>query len=512
MYQKKISRVVMGVFLVSIFGSCLPLVHAAQPGAVVINEVAWAGSADSANDEWIELYNPTSVAVDLSGWVINDDHGASLYSLSGTIASHGYYVIEDAETVVQPLVASAIINVSLANSGDSLTLLDAQSAVIDDVNSSGGAWFAGNGTTHATMERVDALASGDVASNWATSTGTGFGNTSSGGSAIHGTPGGINSVSGSGPSNPPPPPPPPTGTSSVTISSASSPIAVGSSIDVTVNVNNVQNLFDYGTDIIYDSQILQFRSVSVGNFLSANNTVTTSFQTGLENGQPGKLVVAEARTMATKQGVSGTGTLFTMHFDVVSESANSVISFGSGSFLADPNSDIAVTFPSYQFAVQPTAVASVMGLQAVGGTDRYTIALSWQSVNGADSYKVLRQNSHGTWTTLGQTMQPQFLDSDSIVSGGKIIPQHQYLYRVVAAKGALESDPSETQGTEVRGLKGDNNRSDRTDGRDLERLAQHFTEDDSVQNFDALIDTTYDGQVDGSDLIDIGLSFGKTYP
>jgi hypothetical protein len=126
MYQKKVSWVVTGFLLLSLFVRGLPLVNAAQSGSVVINEVAWAGSADSANDEWIELYNPSPAAVDVSGWTINDDHGASVYHLNGTIPSHGYYVVEDAETVIQPLVASGVVNVSLANSGDSLTLLDAQ--------------------------------------------------------------------------------------------------------------------------------------------------------------------------------------------------------------------------------------------------------------------------------------------------------------------------------------------------------------------------------------------------
>ena len=42
-------------------------VHAAGP---VINEVAWAGTAASAADEWIELYNPTTEEIDLSGWTL----------------------------------------------------------------------------------------------------------------------------------------------------------------------------------------------------------------------------------------------------------------------------------------------------------------------------------------------------------------------------------------------------------------------------------------------------------
>ena len=43
--------------------------HAASPGDVVINEVAWSGSVAAAADEWIELYNNTDQPIDLSGVV-----------------------------------------------------------------------------------------------------------------------------------------------------------------------------------------------------------------------------------------------------------------------------------------------------------------------------------------------------------------------------------------------------------------------------------------------------------
>ncbi|MGB7876778.1 MAG: lamin tail domain-containing protein, partial [Anaerolineales bacterium] len=35
---------------------------------IVINEVAWMGTQFDANDEWIELYNPSGSDVDLTGW------------------------------------------------------------------------------------------------------------------------------------------------------------------------------------------------------------------------------------------------------------------------------------------------------------------------------------------------------------------------------------------------------------------------------------------------------------
>src|SRR5512138_1594589 len=43
---------------------------------VVINEVAWAGTAASTNDEWIELYNTTATAIDLTNWTLNAKDGS----------------------------------------------------------------------------------------------------------------------------------------------------------------------------------------------------------------------------------------------------------------------------------------------------------------------------------------------------------------------------------------------------------------------------------------------------
>ncbi|HUT87368.1 MAG TPA: lamin tail domain-containing protein, partial [Candidatus Heimdallarchaeota archaeon] len=37
---------------------------------LVINEIAWAGSAANGQDEWIELCNVSDEAVDLTGWAL----------------------------------------------------------------------------------------------------------------------------------------------------------------------------------------------------------------------------------------------------------------------------------------------------------------------------------------------------------------------------------------------------------------------------------------------------------
>jgi beta-lactamase superfamily II metal-dependent hydrolase len=161
---------------------------------VVINEVAWSGSAANTADEWIELYNPTTAAVSLSGWKIVDDDGAQVYNLSGSIPAGGYYLIERAQTATSVTADIIISTLSLANTGDKLALQDSTGATVDVVNGSGGAWYAGNNTTaHRTMERVIATV-GDMASNWKSNNGTIRNGTDSGGNAINGTPKAKNSA------------------------------------------------------------------------------------------------------------------------------------------------------------------------------------------------------------------------------------------------------------------------------------------------------------------------------
>lgn len=475
--------------------------RAAAPGEVVINEVAWAGSADSANDEWIELYNTTGAAVDLSGWTINDDNGASVYTLGGTIAPYGYFVIEDSAAAVNPDMVGMTLNLSLANTGDSLVLFDGAAQAIDAVNTSGAMWFAGSATSYASMERINAAVSGDDAANWVSGNATGSTATASLGSLIIGTPGMLNSVSTA-----------PVLGAGVSMTVSDGTPDVGGQMTVSVDVANASDLFSYGFEIAYDPAVLALAGVSQGTFLSENGTVATSFQSGLEDGIAGKLLVAEARTMDLKSGVDGAGNLFVMTFDVTGEGgAASSIVFGTESFISDVSGEALCTFSGAEFVPAVTTVNAVTNLQTVEAAQRYSIQLSWNPSADVDSYRVYRMDVHGNYALLGETVSALFVDGDAVLNGGKIIPGHFYAYRVVAVKGTVSSSAADATGADTRGLKGDNDRSDRVDGKDLDRLARHFAEDDGDADFDALTDTTYDGMTDGSDLIDLGVNFALTY-
>lgn len=508
----KEKKKVVGLFLIamvlfSAFGDLpvglglMSVARAASAGSVVINEVAWAGTVDSAYDEWIELYNNTDVAVDLAGWKIVN--GTANYALSGNIAARGYYLIEDSETSVNPNVANLVVNMSLPNTGSKLVLEDSDANVIDTVNSAGGAWFAGNSTGKLSMERKDPAVSGDLSDNWASYAGSGGPATGSSGSFIMGTPGEVNSVGVL-----------PATSQKLGLSLSSATPVVGDTLVVSGNVENLENLFSYGLELDYDAEVLSFVSAEKGPFLSANGTVDTSFQSGLANGVMGKLLIAEARTVADKTGVSGSGILFTLRFKVLTAgSGESSVGFGTGSFLADPLMDLNVAKTGALFTPQAFVVAEpVTGLVAEAGLARYSIRLSWVApVLGADKYLVFRKDTHGVWKQLGEVTSAEFIDSDAVNGGGKIVPSLDYSYEVIAVKGTSQSAAVTVTGKDMRGLKGDNNRTDRVDGRDLQNLAKHFAESDADAGFDPLVDTTYDGQINGSDLIDLGVNFAMVY-
>lgn len=132
----------------------LPPPTAAAALTVVINEVAWAGTQAASDDEWIELYNPSAVAIDLTGWTLKSSDGSPNITLSGTIPAGGYFLLERSDDdTVAGVIANMFYSGSLSNNGEILRLYDSTNQLIDTANSNGGAWPAGNASTYASMQR-----------------------------------------------------------------------------------------------------------------------------------------------------------------------------------------------------------------------------------------------------------------------------------------------------------------------------------------------------------------------
>lgn len=140
---------------------------------VVINEVAWSGTAASPYDEWIELYNKTDYEINLDGWALYTSNNKPYIQLSNKISPRGYFLLErtDDYTISDIIPADLIYgnnhgNWALNNNGETLILSYASTTIDRTATMPNGRWPAGdeNGIT---MERRDPDSSGNDINNWA---------------------------------------------------------------------------------------------------------------------------------------------------------------------------------------------------------------------------------------------------------------------------------------------------------------------------------------------------------
>lgn len=137
------------------------------PQTVLINEVAWMGTTASPEHQWIELFNTTGTAIDLTGWTLRNTDTTFTITLSTTIPPYGYVLLErGTDDAIPEVPADQIFSGALKTSADGLVLLNPQNKAIDAVTS----WFAGNNTNKATMERTQFTSPGFQAASWITST------------------------------------------------------------------------------------------------------------------------------------------------------------------------------------------------------------------------------------------------------------------------------------------------------------------------------------------------------
>ena len=188
-------KTLLGILIVTLVGVGV------YAQGIAINEVAWAGAVSNTSDEWIELYNPTDSAVDLSGWILTfGDHVIDLGgAVNTTIEPGGYFLLERTDDdTVSDVPADLIYTNTLINDGMMLNLLDQTGAVIDTANDGQeSGWAAGTikegEIPCATMERIDPTGP-DVASNWASNNGLITCGHDAAGEAMNGTPRAKNSA------------------------------------------------------------------------------------------------------------------------------------------------------------------------------------------------------------------------------------------------------------------------------------------------------------------------------
>jgi len=154
-----------------------------QAGEVIINEINWGGNNHHDEDEWIELRNTTTHAIDLNGCIIENLGTGDVTIPSGkTISANGYFLISfytkdnvNSRLNVDPDMTAIL---DLDDKGEQLKLKTSTAVLIDTANQTDdhGKWCAGEKPDKKkdkpakSMERKSPPNDGADCSNWQTAT------------------------------------------------------------------------------------------------------------------------------------------------------------------------------------------------------------------------------------------------------------------------------------------------------------------------------------------------------
>ncbi|MCR4261067.1 MAG: lamin tail domain-containing protein [Candidatus Colwellbacteria bacterium] len=131
---------------------------------VLINEVAWGGSASSTSDEWIELSTNIDRGLSLSGWQLLDKDEEIRISLSGRVEDYlllkRILVSESPDDIytVGTMPADITFTGTINNEEETLRLFDASCNLVDEVVDVGIGWGNIGGTAspdYKSAERID---------------------------------------------------------------------------------------------------------------------------------------------------------------------------------------------------------------------------------------------------------------------------------------------------------------------------------------------------------------------
>lgn len=169
--MKKFSRVLLVLIILAlivlVYKYSIEKPNEVMEAGVVINEIAWMGTTENYNDEWIELHNSSDRDINLSGWSLEAIDGTPSIELSGVIPAKGYFLLERSQDDTIPeVLADLIYSGSISNTGEVLELKDENGNIVDKVDK----WYAGDNDSKATMERRGSGRKGNKRTSWITAT------------------------------------------------------------------------------------------------------------------------------------------------------------------------------------------------------------------------------------------------------------------------------------------------------------------------------------------------------
>ncbi len=141
---------------------------------LVINEINFKSSNSKPTGDWVEIYNPGTSAVDMSGWIFRDGDNKHtfLFPTGYSLPVDGYVVVAE-DTLAFHAAAPEVSNVvgstgfGLSSTGEFVRLFDNLGQLVDSVNYQVVApWPTGASGTGATLELKDFALDNTDGNSW----------------------------------------------------------------------------------------------------------------------------------------------------------------------------------------------------------------------------------------------------------------------------------------------------------------------------------------------------------
>ena len=140
---------------------------------IVITEINFKSAPEADSDDWIELYNRTGAAIDLTGWQFSDGAGHAYAFPPDTVLWPDSYLVLCRDRIkfkaVHPHVKNVLGNSAfgLSSEGESIRVLDTENRVVDRVDyASVAPWPQTARGTGYTIELMDVSSDNNRGENW----------------------------------------------------------------------------------------------------------------------------------------------------------------------------------------------------------------------------------------------------------------------------------------------------------------------------------------------------------
>ncbi len=140
---------------------------------VIITEINYNSAPEADSDDWIELYNRTEAAIDVTGWQFSDGAGHAYEFPPDTVLWPDGYLVLCQDRIkfkaVHPYVKNLLGNFAfgLSSEGESVLVRDAENGVVDRVDyASVAPWPETARGTGYTIELMDVSSDNNRGENW----------------------------------------------------------------------------------------------------------------------------------------------------------------------------------------------------------------------------------------------------------------------------------------------------------------------------------------------------------